>query len=135
MKQANDEQLKELRELAKHYNLKGHHFHKDSRGFIIITRAGVEQIAAQLGARVEYTPVFEWSNPADGSYTIQAKAWYMQGDGHVVATSYGEVNAKNNRNAYPIAMAEKRALSRAILKLAGMYKLNVYGEDEIEAQQ
>jgi len=29
-------------------------------------------------------------------------------------------------------MAEKRALSRAVLKLAGLYKEGVYGEDEIE---
>jgi hypothetical protein len=29
-------------------------------------------------------------------------------------------------------MAEKRALSRAILKLAGFYTAGVYGEDEID---
>jgi hypothetical protein len=29
-------------------------------------------------------------------------------------------------------MAEKRALSRAVLKLAGFYQHNVYGEDEVE---
>ena len=38
---------------------------------------------------------------------------------------------KNNRNAYPIAMAEKRALSRVVLKMAGFYELGVYGEDEM----
>jgi hypothetical protein len=46
--------------------------------------------------------------------------------------TFGEVSKSNNRNAYPIAMAEKRALSRAILKLAGFYQLEVYGEDEVE---
>jgi hypothetical protein len=45
--------------------------------------------------------------------------------------TYGEVNKSNNRNNYPIAMAEKRALSRAVLKLAGFG--NVYGEDEIDS--
>jgi len=134
MRQLNEDQMAELRQLATEYGLKGHHFHKDSRGFVIITRAGVEQIAGKLNARVEYTPIFEWSNPADGTYVIQAKAWYMIGENAIVATSFGEVNAKNNRNAYPVAMAEKRALSRAVLKLAGLYKLNVYGEDEIEQQ-
>jgi len=132
MRQLNEDQMAELRQLATEYGLKGHHFHKDSRGFVIITRAGVEQIAGKLNARVEYTPIFEWSNPSEGSYVIQAKAWYMVGDQHVVAMSYGEVNAKNNRNAYPVAMAEKRALSIAVLKLAGLYRLNVYGEDELE---
>lgn len=31
---------------------------------------------------------------------------------------------------YLAAMAEKRALSRGVLQLAGLYKLGVYGEDE-----
>lgn len=130
MKQLSEEQLSELREMAKHYELKGHHFHKDSRGFIIITRAGVEQIAAKLGARVEFEPVFQWSDPATGTYVIKAQAWFDK----TVATSYGEVSGNNNRNAYPVAMAEKRAMSRAVLKLAGLYKFNVYGEDEVDTK-
>ena len=129
-KQLSEEQLTELRTMAKHYELKGHHFHKDSRGFIIITRAGVEQIAAKLGARVEFEPVHEWSDAGEGRYVIKAQAWYEK----TVATSYGEVSSKNNRNAYPVAMAEKRAMSRAVLKLAGLYKFNVYGEDEVDAK-
>jgi hypothetical protein len=32
-------------------------------------------------------------------------------------------------------MAEKRAMSRAVLKLTGFYELNAKGEDEIETQQ
>ena len=34
--------------------------------------------------------------------------------------------------SYPVAMAEKRALSRVVLKAAGFYALGVYGEDEAE---
>jgi hypothetical protein len=49
-------------------------------------------------------------------------------------TTFGEVTKANNRNAYPIAMAEKRAVSRAVLKLAGLYKEGMYGEDEMETQ-
>jgi hypothetical protein len=45
--------------------------------------------------------------------------------------TFGEVSKSNNRNQYPIAMAEKRALSRAVLKLAGFYQHNVYSEDEL----
>ena len=33
------------------------------------------------------------------------------------AFSFGEASPKNNRNAYPVAMAEKRAVDRVILKL------------------
>jgi len=36
----------------------------------------------------------------------------------------------NNQNSYPVAMAEKRAMSRACLKLAGFYENNVFGEME-----
>ena len=37
---------------------------------------------------------------------------------------------KNNKNAYPVAMAEKRAMSRIVLKLAGFYENGFFGEDE-----
>ena len=46
--------------------------------------------------------------------------------------SYGEASPKNCRNSYPVAMAEKRALSRVILKSADLYEMGIYGEDEIE---
>jgi hypothetical protein len=43
----------------------------------------------------------------------------------------GEASPKNNKNAYPWAMAEKRAKDRVILKLVGLHGL-VYSEDEAE---
>ena len=33
---------------------------------------------------------------------------------------------------YVMEMAEKRAMSRAVLKLTGFYELGVFGEDEAE---
>jgi hypothetical protein len=33
---------------------------------------------------------------------------------------------------YVMEMAEKRAMSRAVLKLTGFYELGVFGEDESE---
>ena len=47
--------------------------------------------------------------------------------------TYGEASPSNNTNSYPVAMAEKRAMSRAVLKLAGFYEHQVFGEDEAEA--
>ena len=44
--------------------------------------------------------------------------------------TFGECNKKNNHNAYPVAMAEKRSIDRAILKLAGMHG-DFYSEDEL----
>lgn len=46
--------------------------------------------------------------------------------------TFGECSPDNNHNPYPVAMAEKRAMSRAVLKLAGLYSENVFGEDEAE---
>lgn len=41
----------------------------------------------------------------------------------------GEASPKNNKNAYPWAMAEKRGKDRVILKLVGLHGL-VYSEEE-----
>lgn len=46
--------------------------------------------------------------------------------------STGEASTKNNKNAYPWAMAEKRAKDRVILKLVGLHGF-VYSEAEADA--
>ena len=38
----------------------------------------------------------------------------------------------NTNTWYVLEMAEKRAMSRAVLKLTGFYELGVFGEDESE---
>jgi len=47
--------------------------------------------------------------------------------------SYGEATPSNNKNAYPFAMAEKRAKDRVILKLLGFHG-DVYSDAEIDSQ-
>jgi hypothetical protein len=47
--------------------------------------------------------------------------------------SVGEASPKNNKNAYPWAMAEKRAKDRVILKLTGIHGL-VYSEEEMSGE-
>ena len=45
--------------------------------------------------------------------------------------TFGEADRNSNcRQTYPVAMAEKRAMSRVVLKLTGFYELNAFGEDE-----
>ena len=121
--------LKDLETLGKKYEMRPDHFHKDQRGFIIMTRRGVEHVQAKIKAVVRFEIVPEWSDPSEGRYCIKAHAKCEIGQ----VETYGEVSKSNNRNQYPIAMAEKRALSRAVLKLAGFYQHNVYSEDELEA--
>jgi len=46
--------------------------------------------------------------------------------------TFGEASPKNCRQSYVLAMAEKRAMSRIVLKLTGFYALGVFGQDESE---
>jgi hypothetical protein len=125
----------ELNKLAARYGMKGSHFHADNRGFIIVTRQGIEHIQHQLNIDVRLEAFLPWSSPEEGRYVVQCFARRpMPYGGELTVQTFGEVSKTNNRNAYPVAMAEKRALSRAVLKLAGLYKEGVYGEDEMETQ-
>ena len=45
--------------------------------------------------------------------------------------TYGESSPKNTKNQYPYAMAEKRAIDRATLKLIGIHG-SVYSKDELD---
>lgn len=46
-------------------------------------------------------------------------------------TTYGEAAPHNCKNSYTVAMAEKRAVDRAVLKLLGLHGF-IYSEDEID---
>ena len=50
--------------------------------------------------------------------------------GDVTAWSFGEAAPYNNKNAYPLAMAEKRAKDRVILELVGLSG-HVYTQDDV----
>ena len=48
--------------------------------------------------------------------------------------SFGEASSENlmgGGKKFPVAMAEKRAMSRVVLKIAGFYEQGVFGQDEI----
>ena len=124
--------VEEFRKLAAAYSMAPHHFHKDKRGFIIVTRQGIDYLQAHLGIVVTFETVLEWSDPEAGRYVIKATGTILRKDGskHFIS-SFGETSKANNTNPYPVAMSEKRALSRVVLKLVGMYELGVMGEDEL----
>ncbi len=113
--------------IAVKYGMKRRHFHTDPRGFIIMKRQGVEYLQAKIKAVVTFEIIHAWCSPDDGRYCLKAHAKCDLGQ----VETFGEVSKGNNRNPYPIAMAEKRALSRAILKLAGFGGI-VYSEDEMD---
>ena len=93
------------------------------RGMTIITRSGIEKIQFHNNIEVKY--YVESIVPPD---FVVMKAIARKGD--VVMESFGEASANNTKQSYPVAMAEKRALSRVVLKIAGFYKYGVFGEDE-----
>ena len=92
------------------------------RSVNIITRTGIEKIQYHNNFTVTFD--VESINPE----FVVVKATAKKGD--VSVESYGEASPQNTQQKYPVAMAEKRALSRVILKITGFYKYGVFGEDE-----
>ena len=115
-----------LNRLYAEYNLSKDDVFKHKLGFSIITRTGIEKIQAGIGLNVSYEMV---SMSDDHKFVVIKAVAKMDG---TLVESYGEATPENNRMSYPVAMAEKRALSRVVLKAAGFYALGVYGEDEAE---
>ena len=109
--------LKEIGETAKTSTC-------DCPGTRVILHKALEKIAAKQG--IEFNdPVHLLTNPANKEVVIQVSG--RLGDRQ--EWSIGEVSAKNCRNEYPFAMAEKRAKDRVILKLLGVAG-DTYSEDE-----
>ncbi len=131
-----DDEIKRFKALAAKYELQASDFWKSPQGFVIISRRGIEKIQNGLNATVYLETVPEFSSPPDNKFVIKAIGHIKNEDKSIskATQTYGESSPKNTRGgaqAYPIAMAEKRALSRCILKMSDMYTLNVFGEDEI----
>jgi len=95
--------------------------------YTIITRSGIDKIQAVNNINIIYELKY---NSSDCKCVIIKAIAKM--DNKIIET-FGEASPSNNQNSYPVAMAEKRAMSRACLKLAGFYQNNVFGEDEAEA--
>tara|TARA_R110002126_G_C10302849_1_gene487201 strand:+ start:138 stop:815 length:678 start_codon:yes stop_codon:yes gene_type:complete len=107
--------------------------HKDPRGFVIIKRSGIDKIVSRQNIQVAYEPVTmtpEW-------VVLRATASMRTGTGeHDVRNmmSFGEASDSNlmgGAKKFPVAMAEKRAMSRVVLKIAGFYEQGVFGQDEM----
>ena len=93
----------------------------------IICRSGIDKIMGAAGIHIEYD--LKHYNPDLKTCIIKATGSKQD----VTIQTYGECSPENNRNAYPVAIAEKRAMSRIVLKLCGFYELNVFGEDEADS--
>tara|TARA_Y100000004_G_scaffold52858_2_gene58763 strand:+ start:13348 stop:13890 length:543 start_codon:yes stop_codon:yes gene_type:complete len=121
-----------LRRLFKENNLVEEDVYKDKRGFVIITRTGIDKIVSKQKIVVAYEVIT--LDVEKGYCVIKAVATLKQGNEQKNMMSFGEASESNlmgGGKKFPVAMAEKRAMSRVVLKIAGFYEQGVFGQDEI----
>jgi hypothetical protein len=92
--------------------------------YTIITRQGIDKIMAANKIQIKYVT----EKISDDHKYVIMKGFGKMGD--EIIEDYGESSPANNSNAYPVAMAMKRAKSRIVLSLAGFYAQGFFGEDE-----
>ena len=119
-----------LVELYKKYGLAKDDVYKHQH-YVIITRAGIEKIMAKENITINYEVIRCEPNFA----VFKAVACIRTKIETSIETFGSALKGKDykdgNCNSFYIAeMAEKRAMSRAVLKLTGFYELGVFGEDE-----
>lgn len=96
----------------------------DCHGTWVVYHKAIERIAAKAGITFDMPEVVQ-ADARDKIAVIIARGFM----GERSEWSFGEAMPSNNKNAYPFAMAEKRAKDRVVLKLVGLHGL-VYSEDE-----
>ena len=101
-------------------------FKRGSKSIWIIKRQGIEKIQYNNDIYVR----FEWIR-MEKDYAV-VKAIGKKGD--LIVESFGESTSENTKQQPPYhsAMAEKRGLSRVVLKIVGAYKFGIMGEDEAD---
>jgi hypothetical protein len=119
-----------LKKLYKKYGLEKEDMFPHQH-YTIITRQGIEKIEAKAKIKIEYDNLI-----ASETYCAMKCTASLDGKEPVVmfasAMNHPKIG-KNCQGFYLLEMAQKRALSRAVLKLCGFYTLGHYGEDESDA--
>ena len=119
-----------LSKLYKKYSLEADDFFKHQH-YTIITRAGIDKIQGIEGIKINYEVVKCEPNYAVFKATASHNKTTLETFGSALK---GKGYQDGNTNSWYVAeMAEKRAMSRAILKLTGFYELGAFGEDESES--
>jgi len=134
-----------LYKLYKNYELTPEDVYKHKH-YLIVTRSGVEKIQSKANIKINYEVVKvekdfcvvkaigtheEFKNGKLKTLTIETFGSALFG--------YKSLNSKGKwqdngttQSWYVMEIAEKRAMSRIVLKLTGFYELNVFGEDEAD---
>mgnify|MGYP005997431229 CR=1 FL=1 len=119
-----EDQREQMKALAQECGLTKEDFFKHQH-YTIITRQGIEKIAAKKGIQLNYTCI-----AAREPYAA-VKCNAHTEDLTAVQTP-GSASKLNSHNNYYLEMAEKRAKSRAVLQLTNLYSYGVFGEDEAD---
>lgn len=103
------------------------------KGTWVAKHSALEVAAAKAGIMFDNPIIVEGKSEA-GIAAVSVRGELPAADGSPLGRaewSIGEASPKNNKNAYPWAMAEKRAKDRVILKLIGIHGL-VYSDNEMD---
>ena len=121
----------ELTKFYKLHNLTPSDIFKDKRGFVSITRSGVEKIQNQNNIKVAFEVI------VCNLENVVIKAVSMRFDANddefvPIIETFGSASKNNCRQHFLVEIAEKRSLARCIIKT--MKWTNIMGEDELENQ-
>ena len=97
--------------------------------YTIITRAGIDKIQAVEQIKIHYDVIECKPEFAVVKANADKEGASIETFGSALK---GDYKTGNCNTWYVMEMAEKRAMSRAVLKLTGFYELGVFGEDESE---
>jgi hypothetical protein len=117
-----------IKEKYHHYGLDKEDVFKHQH-YVIITRSGIDKIQAIENITIDYEVI-----NCDRDFCV-VKANALKGETSIQtfgSALKGGFKDGNCNTWYVMEMAEKRAMSRAVLKLTGFYELGVFGEDESE---
>ena len=122
-------QVEKLKEMYKKYSLDKSDVFKHQH-YIIITRSGIEKVMGYEKIDITYDVI-----KCEPNFSV-IKAYAKKGD-KVIETFGSALKGASFKDSstntwYLAEMAEKRALSRAVLKMTGLYELGIFGEDESE---
>lgn len=115
-----------LKKVYKDYKLTSEDVFQHSQGWVIFTRSGIEKIQAKDNIKVRYEVIVMEPEFA----VIKALTTQVETFGSAKVGGFGKGTTQSH---YVAEMAEKRALSRVILKHAGFYQHGAFGEDESDS--
>jgi len=117
--------VEKLKALYKKYGLTKEDVFKHQH-YIIITRSGIDKIQGISGIKIKYDVIKCETNFA----VVKASTEHLETFGSALKGS--DFKTGNTNSWYVMEMAEKRSMSRIVLKHCGFYELGVFGEDESE---